>query len=86
VIYAPNIHNNLISINCLSKKGLKLLMEMCNNKEILQILRNNKLITITCANVENLFTINTNLVNDIDYNINNVDLTLKHAKLSHYYN
>jgi len=51
-------------------------MEMCNNKEILQILRNNKLITITCANVENLFTINTNLVNDIDYSINNVDLIL----------
>jgi len=49
---------------------------MCNTKERLQIFKNNKIITTIYTNDENLFTLNTSPIKDIDYNINNVDLKL----------
>jgi hypothetical protein len=86
VFYAPNIQNNLISTHYLCKKGFKLVMDMHNNKERLQIFKNNKLITTVYTNDENLFTLNTSSMKNKDYNINNVDLKLWHARLGHYYN
>ena len=76
VFYAPNIQNNLISTHYLCKKGFKLVMDMHNNKERLQIFKNNKLITTVYTNDENLFTLNTSSMKNKDYNINNVDLKL----------
>ena len=61
-------------------------MEIYNNKERLQILKNNKLITTIYSNEESLFTLNTSQMKDINYNINNINLILQHARLDHYYN
>ena len=58
-------------------------MEMYNNKERQQILKNNKLITTIYTNDENLFTLNTSSMKDIDYNINNIDLKLWHARIGY---
>jgi len=57
VLYDPNIQNNLISTHYLfkKKKCFKLVMKMYNNKERLQIFKNNKLITTIYTNDENLF-------------------------------
>jgi len=51
-------------------------MEIYNNKERLQILKNNKLITTIYSNEESLFTLNTSQMKDINYNINNINLIL----------
>jgi len=59
---------------------------MFNDKERLQIFKNNKLITIIYTNDENFFILNINLIKYIDYNINNIDLKLWHTKSDHYYN
>ena len=36
--------------------------------------------------MKTFFTLNTNPVKDIEYNINNIDLKLQHARSGHYYN
>jgi len=57
-------------------------MEMCNNKERLQIFKNNKLITTVYTNDENLFILNTSPMKNyrLEY------LKLWHSRLGHYYN
>jgi len=42
-------------------------MEMCNNKERLQIFKNCKLNTTIYANNKNFFTLNISPMKDIDY-------------------
>jgi len=76
VLYAPNIQNNLIFTHYLCKKGFKLVMEMGNNKEGLQIFRYNKLIITIYINDENLFILNTSPMKNKDNNLNNNNLIL----------
>ena len=48
--YASNIQNNLISTHSILKNGCSIIMKRVNNKDRLQIYKNNKLIANIFAN------------------------------------
>jgi len=55
VYYLSNIQNKLISTYFILKNGCAIIMKGINNKDRLQIFKNNNLISNIIANDENLF-------------------------------
>jgi len=88
VHYASNIKNNLISTHSILNNGCKIIMEKINNKDRLQIFKNNKIIANIYADDENSFSFNTTPTNNINIinQISNIDTSLWHARLGHYNN
>ena len=63
-------------------------MEKINNKDRLQIFKNNKIIANIYADDKNLFSFNTTPTNNINIinQISDIDTSLWHARLGHYNN
>jgi len=55
VYYLSNIQNKLISTYFILKNGCAIIMKSINNKDRIQIFKNNNLISNIIANDENLF-------------------------------
>jgi len=92
VYYADNIKNNLLSTHYLVVKDYTLIMDYddIENKDRLQIYKNNKLISKIHANDDFLFTLNTQSINNYNLvnntNVINFDYDLWHARLGHFNN
>jgi len=79
----PNIQNNLISAPSILKNGCTIIMKRVNNKDRLQIYKNNNLIANIFANDENLFVLDTIPSNNTIYKnyVFSNDTNLWHARM-----